>query len=316
MHLLEAIRTALGMIRAHKLRAFFTVLGTVVGVTFLIAVITIISGMNRYMEEDFAGVVYGFNTVQLRRVPSVQIETSPEQWRAWQRRPRLTFDDADWLAERLETPGTVAISSSRGGQVRNQQGLTIENVYITGASATYFQIRDVIVDDGRPFSTHEAERGTPVVVLGRDVADALFDGRAAVGQTVRIQGFPYTVIGVLERQGSLFGMSLDNVAIAPARSPVNGFVNPHNVVDEIAFKVPHSRLLPVAMAEIEGWMRIRHRLRPDQQNTFAVETAEAGLAFWTRISQILMLALPLLVGISLVVGGIGARSGVDAVRAS
>jgi putative ABC transport system permease protein len=304
MPIIEAVRTALEMIRAHKLRAFFTVLGTVVGVTFLIAVITLISGMNRYMEEDFAGVVYGFNTVQLRRLPSVQMESSAEIWRAWQRRPRLTFDDAEWLASRMETPGTVAVSSTRRGQVRTPSGQTLDNVAIGGASASYFQIRDIVVEHGRPFSTQEADRAAAVVVLGRDVADGLFDGRPAVGQIVRIRGIPFSVIGVLERQGSLFGISLDNVAIAPARSPVNGFVNPYNVVDEISFKVPDARFLPVAMAELEGWMRIRHRLRPDQPNSFEVETAEAGLSFWTRISQVMMIALPLLVGISLVVGGV------------
>jgi putative ABC transport system permease protein len=304
MNWLEALRTAFDMIRAHKLRAFFTVLGTVVGVTFLIAVITLITGMNDYMEKDFAGRVYGYNTVQLRTRPSVIMNPTPEEWRTWGRRPRLTFEDAAWIEERLETPGIVAINSSSRGRVQSPRGLALDNVQVTGASASYFRIRDTEIVEGRPFSEQEAERGLPVVVLGHEVADKLFEGRTAVGQTVRIQGFPYQVIGVLERQGTLFGMSLDNVAVAPARSPVNGFVNPHNVVDEIAFKVAAARYLPAAMAEIEGLMRIRHRLRPDQPNSFEVETAEAGLSFWTRISQIMMVALPGLVGISLLVGAV------------
>lgn len=304
MSWLEAVRTAFDMIRAHKLRAFFTVLGTVVGVTFLIAVITLITGMNDYMEKDFAGRVYGFNTVQLRTRPSVIMNPSPEDWRDWRRRPRLMFDDAAWLSERIETPGFVAISSVNRGQVQSLRGLRLDNVAVTGASASYFTIRDTELVEGRPFSDQEAERGLPVVVLGFEVADKLFEGRSAVGQSVRIQGFPYQVIGVLERQGTLFGMSMDNVAVAPARSPVNGFVNPHNVVDEIAFKVPDARYLPAAMAEIEGLMRIRHRLRPDQPNSFEVETAEEGLSFWQNISQVLMVALPGLVGVSLIVGGV------------
>ena len=71
MTLLEAVSTALSMIRAHKLRAFFTVLGTMMGVTFLIAVVTLISGMDAYMREDFAGKVYGFNSVMLRQRPGI-----------------------------------------------------------------------------------------------------------------------------------------------------------------------------------------------------------------------------------------------------
>jgi putative ABC transport system permease protein len=304
MNLVEAVRTALEMIRAHKLRAFFTVLGTVVGVTFLIAVITLIQGMNRYMEEDFAGQVFGYNTVVLRRTPSVQIESSAELRRMWRRRPRLTFDDAAWLARTMETPGVVAISSSIGGQVTGPRGRTLEGVRVTGASASYFRIRDMDVELGRVYSEQEAEYGLPVVVLGRDVADRLFEAVNPIDREVRIQGFPYRVVGVLERQGSLFGMSLDNVAIAPARSAVNGFVNPPNIVDEISFKVPDAALIAPAMAEITGLMRVRHRVSPGQPNTFEVETAEESLSFWNRISQIMLIALPGLVGISLVVGSV------------
>jgi putative ABC transport system permease protein len=300
----EAIRVALEMIRAHKLRAFFTVLGTVVGVTFLIAVITLIQGMNSYMTEEFAGQVYGFNTVMLRQRPSVVVNGDRETWRAWNRRPRLTFDDAEWIAERMRTPGMIAINSERSGRVDGPRGKSVEGVRVSGASASYFRARDLNVVSGRAFSDQEAERGVPVVVIGKDVADHLFDNVAAVGKTIKIQNFPYRVIGVLEKQGSLFGMSLDNVVIAPARSPVNGFVNPHNVVDEIDFKVPEAQYMGQAMAEIEGWMRLRHRLQPGEGNDFEVETAEASLSFWTKISNVMFVALPGLVGISLVVGAV------------
>ncbi|MBA2243835.1 MAG: ABC transporter permease [Gemmatimonadetes bacterium] len=304
MHLLEAVRIAFAMIRANKLRAFFTVLGTVVGVTFLIAVITLIQGMDSYVREDFAGQVYGINTVQLRRTPSVQMNPGEEQRRAWQRRPRLTFDDADWLAERMETPGVLAISSMNRGKVQGGRGRTLENVIVTGASASYFRTREMNMQEGRPFSEREAERGVPVTVIGRDVAEALFEGRSPVGETIRIQGFPYQVIGVLEKQGTIFGMSMDNVAIAPARSPVNGFVNAHNTVGEITYKVAGPTLMAPAMAEIEGWMRSRHRLRPTEPNSFEIETADESLSFWNTVTQVMFIALPGLVGISLVVGAV------------
>jgi putative ABC transport system permease protein len=303
MNLREAVRVAIESIVAHKLRAFFTILGTVVGVTFLIAVITLIQGMNRYMTEEFAGQVYGFNTVMLRRSPSVSMEEGPGYWRAINRRPRLTFQDAEWLESRMETPGLIAISSERGGEVVGN-GKTLEQVRLVGASPTYFRTRDMNVELGRVFSENEGDRGVPVTIIGKDVADKLFESTNPIGKTVRIQGFPYRIIGVLEKQGSLFGFSLDNVAIAPARSQLNGFVNPYNVVDEISFKVPEGSFLPAAMAEVEGLMRIRHRLAPGEANSFEVETAEASLTFWTRISQVMFVALPGLVGISLVVGAV------------
>src|SRR5215216_5626352 len=102
----EAMRMALEAIWAHKLRGFFTVLGTVFGVTFLIAVITLIEGMNQYVEKEFKGAVFGVNTVTLRRRPSFA-DGDEAQRRLWRRRPRLTFDDAQWLEERMETAGVL-----------------------------------------------------------------------------------------------------------------------------------------------------------------------------------------------------------------
>jgi putative ABC transport system permease protein len=304
MTLGDALRTALEMIWAHKLRAFFTILGTVVGVTFLIAVITLIEGMDAYMKDEFAGQVYGVNTVMLRRTPSVLLADGPERMRELRRRPQLTFEDAEWLRERIETPGTLSISSSTGGRVDGPDGRAVEGARVTGASAEFFRVRSLEVEFGRVFQAQEAERGLPVVVIGRDVADRLFESTNPLGKAVRIQGFPYEVIGVLERQGSLFGMSMDNQVIAPIRSRVNGFVGPVNVLDEITFQVPNESLLAAAAVEMEGWMRIRNQLRPDQPNVFEVETAEASMSFWNRISRIMFIALPGLVGISLVVGAV------------
>ena len=162
MNLLEAITTAFSMIRAHKLRAFFTVLGTMMGVTFLIAVVTLITGMDAYMKEDFAGKIYGFNSVMLRQRPSVVMNVDEETWRSWQRRQRLTFEDAAWLEERIETPGILSINSEGGGQVEGPDGTLLESVRIAGASASYFRARDMGVDQGRVFSDQEAERGLPI----------------------------------------------------------------------------------------------------------------------------------------------------------
>jgi putative ABC transport system permease protein len=274
------------------------------GVTFLIAVVTLITGMDAYMKEDFAGKVYGFNSVMLRTRPSVIMNVDEETWRSWGRRPRLTFDDARWLEERMQTPGILSINSEGGGEVEGPDGTTLQGVRITGSSASLFRARDLGVDQGRVFSEQEAERGVPLVVIGQDVADRLFEGRNPLDRTIRVNGFPYRVIGVLEKQGSLFGFSLDNVVVAPAKSRVNGFVNPVNIVDEISYKVPEARLVAAASAEIEGLMRQRHRLHPGEPNSFEVETADESLAFWTRISQYMMIALPGLVGISLVVGAV------------
>jgi len=297
---------ALEAINAHKLRGFFTVLGTVFGVTFLIAVITLIEGMNQYVEKEFKGAIYGVNTVTLRRRPSITTDGDEAKWREWQRRPRLTFEDAEWLERRMETPGVLALSAMNTGKALGPRGREVENVWITGATSSYFQVREMAIEQGRPFSRNEADRGLPVVVIGQDVAAALFEGRNPIGQEIRLRNFPYRVIGVIEKQGKLFGMSLDNVAIAPIRSDLNGFVNNgrKNTVDEVTFKVSADTQVPLAKAELESWMRIRHRLGPAAADDFELETAEESLGFWDKIRTILLLALPALVSVSLVVGAI------------
>ncbi|NCG32308.1 MAG: FtsX-like permease family protein, partial [Proteobacteria bacterium] len=116
--------------------------------------------------------------------------------------------------------------------------------------------------------------------------------------------FPYRVIGVLEERGSLFGQSLDNFAVAPARSPIQSITNPRGVIDEIIVQTLDPDQIREAQAELEGIMWTRRQLHPSEPNNFAVETADDAISFWDNISKILFTALPGLVAISLVVGGI------------
>ncbi|HEX2079618.1 MAG TPA: ABC transporter permease [Longimicrobium sp.] len=305
MGIREAVRIALANIRANKLRAFFTVLGTVVGVTFLIAVITLLKGMDAYMEEEFAGRIFGHNTVLVRRIPELADPATEEIWREWQRRPRFTREEARWLEENLRTPGILSYSFDQDAHVSDGRGRELRGVNVIGASAGFFRVRELEFTAGRPFSRQEVERGVPVIVLGVDVADGLFEGRNPIGQTVRVGGFPYRVIGLLEKQGTLFGMSMDRMAIAPVTSRVDGGIYPWaGTVEDISFRVPRAELLPEAQSEIIGLARTLRRLRPREENDFSVETAESSLGFWQRISGFMMMALPMLVSVSLLVGAV------------
>ena len=239
MSLLEGVWVALAMIRANKLRAFFTVLGTLVGVTFLIAVVSLIEGMNAYVEKEVKAAIFGVNTVMLRRLP--ETESPPEELvREWMRRPQLTFQDAAWLEQRMETPGTFALSASTGGQVASAAGRDVQNVTTHGTSASYFQVRETVIESGRPFTQAEFERGAPVAVIGRDIASALFDDSDPLGREIRIRGLPFRVVGVMEKRGSLFGMSQDNVTIAPITSTLGALLAEarKGSIGEVTFQVP------------------------------------------------------------------------------
>jgi len=302
--LLEGLHLALQQIFAEKMKSFFSVLGVIIGVMFLIVVVSVVEGIDRYMREDVASQIFGVNTVVLRRWPAITMDDSPEARRERLRHPRISHADAKALEAGLRIPSRVVVESQVGGmRVVADNGRTATNVRVVGSTPDVFVVRDWQVASGRAFSPQEAEAGTAVVVLGSLVADVLFGSLDAVGRNVRIGSFPYRVIGVLEEQGSIFGESLDGLAIAPARSPIQAVVAPRGYVDSVILQALDPAHLQDLRAEAEGIMRTRRRLRPSEENDFALDTAEDSLSFWDNISRILFLALPGLVAISLVVGG-------------
>ncbi len=304
MPFFEAIRLALKMIWAHKMKSAFSVIGVFIGVTFLIAVVTIVQGMNSYMTERFAGSLLGVNTFSVRQRPSIQVgNVSRETRRTWRRRPRITYDDAVAIERGLETPVLTSWESTARATVKFETK-EASGIEIIGATASYFDIKGWKIAQGRAFSGQEVRVGAPTVVLGYELADRLFESRNPIGRTVRIRDFPYTVVGVVERQGNIFGLSLDKFAVAPARSQVRRFVNPPDVIDGLVVKASSQEDFVAAMAEAEAIMRSRHHLRPTEDNDFTLQTSEGVLDFWDKINRVLLTALPGLVSISLVVGGI------------
>ena len=304
MQVWEGVILAMQQLRSEKLKSFFSLIGVILGVMFLIVVVTIIEGLDRYVREEVTSQVFGVSTVTLRRWPEVDINTDEERWRRRMRAPRLRYEDAEAIRARLTIPARIAIQSSSGGTAVADNGRTATGAQLIGASPEVFPVRNLKIDRGRAFTEQEAATGTPVLVLGFETSEVLFEDLDPVGHTVRLRGFPYRVIGVLEERGSLFGMSLDNFAVAPHRSPIQAVLNPPGIVDEVIIQTVNPDRLLEAQMEAEGIMRTRRLLRPSETNNFALETADDAISFWDNISRILFTALPGLVAISLVVGGI------------
>ena len=303
MPLFEAVRLALQTLQAQKLKSGFSLLGVFIGVTFLIAAWSIVNGMNVYMTEQFAGRIIGVNTFHLRRRPNFTPHVSDSAWRAWARRPRITFGDAEAVTSGLSVPVVTAWESSDRATVE-AGGKKALDVEVTGATERYFDIKNLRIATGRAFTAQEVRSGVPVVVLGEEIAKKLFPSRDPVGRQVRIGGQTYRVIGVVEHQGKLFGWSLDRFAVAPARSPIQDLVNPPGIIDALIVKASSVEEMREGISEAEGIMRSRRHLRPRQDNSFVLETSEGVLAFWGGIKKILMFVGPGLVGVALVVGGI------------
>ncbi len=303
MRFFEAIRLAFMTLRTQKLKSGFALLGVFIGVAFLIGAWSIVNGVNAYMTDKFAGTLVGVNTFHLRKRPNFTPNVTDSTWRAWARRPRITFEDANAVTAALTLPVMTAWWSEDRGDVQYEMK-KVSQVSLNGATTQYFDIRNIRIEEGRPFTAQEDKAGASVVVLGHDLADRLFEGVDPIGKYVRVKGLPYRVIGVAERRGNLFGISLDKFVVAPALSPIQREVNPPGVIDALMVKANSEPEMRSAMEEAEAVMRSRHHLRPRQDDNFALETSEGVLDFWGKIERILMVFGPGLVLISLVVGGI------------
>jgi putative ABC transport system permease protein len=300
----EAIRLAFAQIRAQKLKSFFTLIGVTIGVMFLIAVVSIVGGMSRYMQDDLVGKLIAVNSFNLRRTPDLQMGDVPEaERREWRRRPRIQDIDVPPVAASLASDVLWATQSGDNLKVESQYG-SPRRTQCSTVSSDWFTIKKMGVTKGRLISPQEYQSGATVVVIGQDVADHFFPSLEPVGRELRIQGIPYSVIGVADKQGSVFGMSLDKFLIAPEKSPLNRWLNPHGVIDQMVVQASSDAGMREAMEAARAVMRGRHHLRPVQKDDFALETSDSALEFWNKLKGYLVIAGIALPTVGLVVGAI------------
>lgn len=304
MPLFEAIRIAFGAMRVQKLKSFFSALGVTIAVTFLIAVVSIVSGMGRYLKDDLVGKIIGVNSFEVRQQPNIILgNVTAEEFRQWQHRPHIQDVDVDPVVQALSRDAVYAVVGQANLTVRSP--FARERV-VPSATVTegYFTIKRMGVSSGRLISTQEYDLGLPVVVIGQDVADHFFPNLNPLGRELRIAGLPYTVVGIAEKQGSTLGISLDKFLVAPRKSAMTREVGPHHVVDALIVQSPTQASMAEEMERVRQVMRARHKLRPGQPDNFTLETSDAALEFWNKLESYLVLAGVALPAIGLIVGAI------------
>lgn len=303
MPFLEAVRLALQTIRVQKLKSFFTLVGVMIGVMFLIAVVSIVEGMADYVENDFAGKLIGVNTFNVRRWPNFTPNESDDEWREFLRRPRFYDVEADVVKQALPDGFRVAITSERfiyamtpGSRPRQVQAVATES--------DYFQIKKFDLTAGRAFAAQEVALGSNVLVIGDEVAKHYWPGLDPIGRELRIAGQTFTVIGVIEKQGSVFGFSLDRLAIAPYTSSLGRAVRPAGDIAQIIVQAPNRAALEEGMERVRGALRGFRRLGPEREDNFALETSDAALEFFDGIKSKMVLFGTALPAIGLIVGAL------------
>jgi putative ABC transport system permease protein len=304
MNFADILLTALGQIRANKLRSFFTTLGISVSVTFLVAVIAIIQGMNAYVTENIANALIGRDAFQVRRTPIQVGLFDDEAMRRVARRPRITEADAEAVAAAL--PDAEAVSRQSGWPTpisdvlwRNRK---IGDVTVFGVTAPYQIVQDYTFSAGRPLSDLDVRDKRRVAVIGADISEKLFESVNAVGQEIRIQDERFEVVGVVAKKGRVLGQSFDGFVLLPL--PVFETIYGRRLTTTISVKMPTPDLVRPGMRRAEAAMRVAHRLRPGEENDFNVETTDALVSFWQNLTRVLFAVVPALVTIGVVVGGI------------
>ncbi len=305
MPFVEAIRLALKQIWVQKLKSFFTLLGVMIGVTFLIAVVSIVGGMSRYMTDQVVGKIMAVNSFELRHRPNINHgEMSEERWRELRRRQRIRETDVAPVAEALPPDVKWAVVGTDNLSAQSRYVSKPRQVLTFTVTNDYFDIKKMAPVNGRLFSPQEYERGMPVIVIGQDVANYFFPALDPIGRELVVRGLPFTVVGVMEKQGSAFGISFDKFIVAPHKSALNRFVNAHGVIDAMMIQTPSREGMLSAMEAVRQVMRSRHHLRPSQKDDFELETSDSALEFGHKIKSYLVIAGVALPAIGLVVGAI------------
>jgi putative ABC transport system permease protein len=305
MHFLEGIRLALQTILAHKLRSFFTLLGIIVSVAFLVAVVAVIQGMNAYVRDNIAGAIVGTNAFQIRRTPISVGLIDEREWREMQRRPIIAPEDVPFVTRALPDARAIALQSGWPTPMSDVKwrNRVVGDVLVFGVTPPYVAVQDYAFASGEMFSDVDVRERRPVAVLGWDVGSKLFDDpEIAVGKRVWVSGRQFTVKGVIAAKGTVLGQSWDGFVMLPL--PVFEAVHGRRQTTVISVKMDQAADVAGAMARAEEAMRIAHRLRPGEDNDFTVDTAEGLISFWQSLTQVIFTVVPAVVAIGIVVGGI------------
>jgi len=294
----EAVKGALHSLRGSKLRSFLTLLGIILATTTLIAVMSVISGMDVYIAENVSNM--GADGYRVQRM--VMLGFDPKKYMEMLRRnPILTREEYEFLRSRATL--TKEIGMMAGRPVNVYQGKeTSEGVGLQGASPNIGVITNLDAEDGRFLSETENSRHMNVAFIGRDLKDKFFPGTSAVGQPISIEGVPFQVVGVSKAKGSVFGQSQDNFVIIPIETYFKIWGS-RNGMAYAGTAIDHGHLLQ-AQEETRMLLRAYRHLRPKDDDSFGMVTSDALLSFWSQLTQAIAATAIGVVSVFLVVGGV------------
>jgi putative ABC transport system permease protein len=294
---IEAAAIALNSIWTNKLRSFLTVLGNIVAVTSIIAVVSLVQGMNAYVTDAIVTDV-GADNFTIQRAPVVRTEADEERIR---NHPRVTMQDAAAIKKFGDNIGAVAAQAQGGAQVQYANE-TLDSVSIQGVSRDYIHFGTFTAERGRLISQVEVDRDRPVTLIGWQTADRLFGPADPIDKIIKIRGQHFRVVGVSEKKGSVFGQSQDEFAIVPLGLFQKMFGSRQSLSLLVKPRAPE--LVKAAMDDATVALRVERRLRPKDPDNFGMFTSDTLLGIYHTATNGIFAVLIGVVAMSLVVGGI------------
>jgi putative ABC transport system permease protein len=299
MPFLEAIKLAVSSILGHKLRSFLTLLGVIFGVATVIVVVSLIEGFNAYVDEKIANI--GTNAFAVSKF-SIDDFSSVEALNAARRRNKdVTLDDAAALLARGGSIRDVGGKEDIAGDIKFG-GTNLNRVHISATTSNIADIERIEAGEGRYFSKSEEDTRRNVTFIGADVSDKLFPTGNPLGQTIRIDGRPFEIIGVGKAKGSVFGQPQDMYVSMPLSTLLAIYGSRRSITLSVTSTIPAT--YQDAVEEARSVMRTRRKLSPNEKDNFGIITPSAINELRDKIFGTIQIAAIGITSISLVVGGI------------
>ncbi|MGB9893016.1 MAG: ABC transporter permease [Candidatus Saccharicenans sp.] len=300
---LEVFTMALDSIRSHKLRSFLTTLGIVIGVMTVIAMVSVIQGLNKSIAGEIERI--GSNLIMIQKFEPVRTGFLSDEER---QRKDLTIEDAEAIRSECPLVGAVTIQITPDFMKLPEvkyQNLKSDNAIVFGTDEYFNNVYAVYLPkEGRSFTQAEIRHSARVCLIGTEVAEALFPHSNPVGKEIRIGPEKFTVIGVMGKRGQMFGQSRDNLVNIPYTSLMKYFPYDKSSL-QLTIIPKNPGTINETMDQVINLLRLRRKVPADKPNDFAIFTQESLLSLYNQITGAAFIVMIVISSIGLLVGGIG-----------
>jgi putative ABC transport system permease protein len=281
---------------ANKLRSILTLIGVIIGVMTVIAVVSIISGMNRYVEAEISSM--GSTTFLIRKFGII---TSSEDWWEQRKRKNLTLEDMEAIKENCPDCWKVGAEAFTWRKVK-YKNKHLSDITIAGSTANIIEIANHDIYDGRTFSEFEVNHNRRVCFVGWEIKDNLFPNEDPMGKDIKIGNHYFRIIGVAKKKGTFLGDNQDDFVLIPITTFEKLFAQRFFLM--IFVKAKDFMSMQDAMDQCRVILRARRNVDYDKPDDFAIMTSESVMDFFQQFTRLALMVMGGVASISLVVGGI------------